>query len=106
MGESNLLRAIWDRHASRAALWRALCLGSWALTALALVLCLRLLNRPREVIRIGCDGIPQLVRLDTEQYTEPNEREMQAFVRGARSEFGRRYQAGGLPPPGPLDPTL
>ena len=81
MGESNLLRAIWERHASRAALWRALCLCSSVLTGLALVLCLRLLNRPREVIRIGCDGIPQLVRLDTEQYTEPNEREMQAFVR-------------------------
>lgn len=81
MGESNLLRAIWERHASRAALWRALCLVSGALTALALVLCLRLLDRPREVIRIGCDGIPQLVRLDNEQYSEPNEREMQAFVR-------------------------
>lgn len=77
----NLLRAIWDRHAHRAALWRGLCLGSSVLTALALLLCLRLLTRPREVIRIGCDGIPQLVRLDTEQYTEPNEREMQAFVR-------------------------
>ncbi len=77
----NLLRAIWDGHAHRAALWRALCLGSAAITALALFLSLRLLNRPREVIRIGCDGIPQLVRLDTEQYTEPNEREMQAFVR-------------------------
>ncbi len=77
----NLLRAIWERHVERAALWRALCLASGLTTGLALVLCLRLLNRPRDVIRIGCDGIPQLVRLDTEQYTEPNEREMQAFVR-------------------------
>ncbi len=80
----NLLRAIWERHAERAALWRVLCLGSAVLTALALLLSVRLLNRPREVIRIGCDGIPQLVRLDTEQYTEPNEREMQAFVLGGQ----------------------
>ena len=77
----NRLRAIWDGHANRAALWRALFLGSAAVTALALLLSLRLLGRPREVISIGCDGIPQLVRLDTEQYTEPNEREMQALVR-------------------------
>jgi hypothetical protein len=77
----NRLRAIWDGHANRAALWRALFLGSAAVTALTLLLSLRLLGRPREVIRIGCDGIPQLVRVDTEQYTEPNEREMQAFVR-------------------------
>lgn len=77
----NLLTAIWSRHAGQAAFWRALCLIQLALSGLALLLCARLLNRPREVVRIGCDGIPQLVRLDVEQYTEPNEREMQAFVR-------------------------
>jgi hypothetical protein len=32
------------------------------------------------VIRIGCDGIPQVVRLDNVAYSEPNEREIRAFA--------------------------
>jgi len=77
----NLFTALWKRHAQHAATWRALCLGQAVITALALVLCFTLLRRPREVVRIGCDGIPQLVRLDVQQYSEPNEHEIQAFVR-------------------------
>lgn len=77
----NLFTALWKRHAQHAATWRALCLGQAVLTALALGLCFTLLRRPREVVRIGCDGIPQLVRLDVQQYSEPNEHEIQAFVR-------------------------
>ena len=42
-------------------------------------------NDPRvepaqEVIRIGCDGIPQVVTLDSAAYSEPNEREIRAFA--------------------------
>jgi hypothetical protein len=77
----NLFTALWKRHAQHAATWRALCLGQAVITVLALVLAFTLLHRPREVVRIGCDGIPQLVRLDVQQYAEPNEREIQAFVR-------------------------
>lgn len=77
----NLFTALWKRHAQHAATWRALCLGQAGITALSLGLCFTLLHRPREVVRIGCDGIPQLVRLDVQQYSEPNEHEVQAFVR-------------------------
>ncbi len=76
-----LLTAVWKRHAQQAATWRALCLAQGAVSVLALGLCFHLLHKPREVVRIGCDGIPQLVRLDTVDYVEPNEREVQAFVR-------------------------
>jgi hypothetical protein len=77
----NRLTAVWKHHANQAATWRALCLGQGVVTALGLGLCYHLLQRPREVVRIGCDGVPQLVRLDVEQYSEPSEREIQAFVR-------------------------
>lgn len=77
----NLFTALWKRHAQHAATWRALCLGQAVITTLALSSTLVLLYRPREVVRIGCDGIPQLVRLDVQQYSEPNEHEIQAFVR-------------------------
>jgi hypothetical protein len=39
------------------------------------------------VIRIGCDGIPQLVTLDNAAYSEPNERE----IRGFATEFAVFY---------------
>jgi hypothetical protein len=32
------------------------------------------------VVRIGCDGIPQVVTLDSAAYSEPNEREIRAFA--------------------------
>lgn len=77
----NQLTAVWKRHAQQAATWRALCVGQGVVTALGLGLCSHVLQRPREVVRIGCDGIPQLVRLDTAAYVEPNENEVQAFAR-------------------------
>lgn len=77
----NLFTALWKRHAQHAATWRALCLGQAVVTVLSLGLVHTLLHRPREVVRVGCDGIPQLVRLDPRQYSEPNEHEIQAFVR-------------------------
>src|SRR5262249_59443674 len=47
---------------------------------LSLVTTIRVWNRPREIIRIGCDGIPQVVTLDNAAYAEPNEREIRAFA--------------------------
>src|SRR5262250_2328412 len=72
--------AIWASHEARARVWfRLFVLGALAL-GLSLVTTIRLWTRPREVIRIGCDGIPQVVTLDNAAYSEPNEREIRAFA--------------------------
>lgn len=72
--------AIWASHEARAKLWfRLFCIAVAAL-ALSLITTLRVWNRPREVVRIGCDGIPQVVALDNAAYSEPNEREIRAFA--------------------------
>ena len=79
--------AIWASHEARARVWFRL----FVLMAVGLVLSLattiRVWNRPREVIRIGCDGIPQVVTLDNAAYSEPNERE----IRGFATEFAVFY---------------
>ena len=72
--------AIWASHEARAKLWFRLFLLASAGLAVSLVTTIRVWNRPREVIRIGCDGIPQVVRLDNASYSEPNEREIRAFA--------------------------
>jgi hypothetical protein len=72
--------AIWASHEARARLWFRLFLLAAAGLALSLVTTIRVWNRPRDVIRIGCDGIPQVVRLDNAAYSEPNEREIRAFA--------------------------
>ena len=72
--------AIWASHEARAKLWFRLFLLASAGLAVSLVTTIRVWNRPREVIRIACDGIPQVVRLDNASYSEPNEREIRAFA--------------------------
>jgi hypothetical protein len=72
--------AIWASHEARARLWFRLFLFAAGGLVLSLVTTVRAWNRPREVIRIGCDGIPQVVTLDNVAYSEPNEREIRAFV--------------------------
>ena len=72
--------AIWASHEARARIWFRLFVVAVAGLALALVTTIRVWNRPREVIRIGCDGIPQVVTLDNASYSEPNEREIRAFA--------------------------
>jgi hypothetical protein len=72
--------AIWASHEARARLWFRLFVATAAALALSLVTTLRVWNRPREVIRIGCDGIPQVVTLDNAAYSEPNEREIRGFA--------------------------
>lgn len=72
--------AIWASHEARARVWRRLFLLASVTLILSLVTTIRVWNRPREVIRIGCDGIPQVVTLDKASYSEPNEREIRAFA--------------------------
>jgi hypothetical protein len=72
--------AIWASHEARARLWFRLFLLTTAALGLSLVTTIRLWTRPREVIRIGCDGIPQVVTLDNATYSEPNEREIRGFA--------------------------
>jgi hypothetical protein len=72
--------AIWASHEARARLWFRLFVATAAALVLSLATTLRVWNRPREVVRIGCDGIPQVVTLDSAAYSEPNEREIRAFA--------------------------
>jgi hypothetical protein len=72
--------AIWASHEARARLWFRLFLVTTAGLVLSLITTIRVWNRPREVVRIGCDGIPQVVTLDNVAYSEPNEREIRAFA--------------------------
>ena len=72
--------AIWASHEARAKLWFRLFLLTTAGLVLSLVTTIRVWNRPREVVRIGCDGIPQVVTLDNTAYSEPNEHEIRAFA--------------------------
>jgi hypothetical protein len=81
MGAStNRFIAIWASHEARARLWFRLFVLAAASLALSLVTTIRVWHRPREVVRIGCDGIPQVVMLDNQAYSEPNEREIRAFA--------------------------
>jgi hypothetical protein len=72
--------AIWASHEARARIWFRLFLVAAAGLVLSLVTTIRVWSRPREVVRIGCDGIPQVVTLDNAAYSEPNEREIRAFA--------------------------
>jgi len=49
--------AIWASHEARARLWFRLFLLTAASLILSLVTTIRVWNRPREVIRIGCDRV-------------------------------------------------
>ena len=83
--------AFWAAHERRALVYGRLLGVTLALLAVSLVNTYRAWNRPREVVRIGCDGIPQLVRVNDDVYSEPDEREIHAFavrfaVRAARAD--------------------
>src|SRR5438552_16801737 len=72
--------AVWASHEARARIWLRLFVVTLACLVLSLFTTIRVWNRPREVVRIGCDGIPQVVTLDKAAYSEPNEREIRAFA--------------------------
>jgi hypothetical protein len=77
--ESSRLVDFWRAADNRAQLWFWLFLAVSTALVLSLTTSIRLLNKPREVIRIGCDGVPQLFT-PTAQYSEPNEPEIRAFT--------------------------
>lgn len=72
--------AFWVGQERRARLygWIAACMTG--INVVAQVNLYRQAHREREVVRIGCDGIPQLVRVNDEVYAEPDEREIRAFA--------------------------
>jgi hypothetical protein len=83
--------AFWASYEMRATIWRRLCLVAASLLALSMVISARALARARtrEVIRIGCDGIPAVVTLAEPEYSDPNDRELQAFARRFAVQYAR-----------------
>jgi hypothetical protein len=82
--------AFWASHERRAQVYGRLLTVCLALLGLSLANTYRAWSQPREVVRIGCDGIPQLVRINEEVYQEPDEREIRAFA----SMFAVMYARG------------
>jgi hypothetical protein len=82
--------AVWASAEQRARVWFWLCLGSAGLSGLSLVATIRAHSRPREVIRIGCDGIPEVVRIEEPAYSDPSEREIRAFAAEFAEKVMRR----------------
>ena len=82
--------AVWASAEQRACVWFWLCLASAGLSGLSLVTTIRAHSRPREVIRIGCDGIPEVVRIEEPAYSDPSEREIRAFAAEFTEKLMRR----------------
>lgn len=89
---SNRAMAIWASAERRARAYGFMLLVSLAVTGLALLNTYKAWHREREVVRVGCDGIPQLVRVNDEVYAEADERELRAFV-AEFSVFFMRYDS-------------
>lgn len=88
MLEKNRMMAVWASADTRARVWFTVaCVTGLALFA-SLWTTIHLLNRPREVVRVGCDGVPQLVTI-TGAYDEPNDAEIRAFVTAFAIQYGR-----------------
>jgi hypothetical protein len=82
--------AVWASAEKRARVWFWLCLTSTSLLALSLATTIRVQSHPREVIRVGCDGIPQVVRIEEPAYSDPSEREIRAFAADFAEKVMRR----------------
>lgn len=80
MARENRFIALWAAHETRAKVWFRLFVLAIVALFLSLLTTLRVWSRPREVIRVGCDGIPQVVRIDEDVYAEPDQREIRAFA--------------------------
>jgi len=81
--------AFWQSAEERALFWHRAALFEGLTLVLSLVVSGRLLARPREVVRIGCDGIPQLVTINEAVYSEPDEREIRAFATAFATFYAR-----------------
>lgn len=88
----NRAMAIWASSERRARAYGFMLLVSLCVTGLALLNTYKAWHREREVVRVGCDGIPQLVRVNDEVYAEADERELRAFV-AEFSVFFMRYDS-------------
>jgi hypothetical protein len=72
--------AFWATAERRASIWFRIAAIQAVLLGLTLVTLGRVVARPREVIRIACDGIPQVVQINEAVYSEPAEQEIRAFA--------------------------
>jgi len=81
--------AFWATAETRARVWFRIALAQTIVLFLCLLVVARVLGRPREVIRIGCDGIPQVVRINDAVYSEPAEQEIKAFAATFASFYAR-----------------
>lgn len=88
--EGNRFIAVWASYELRARVWFGVAAVSVALLALSLTANIQAWRKPREVIRIGCDGIPQAVRIEEPAYSEPSELELRAFAAQFGALFLRR----------------
>jgi len=86
----NRFVSLWH-HAEQSAraCWIACCLEA-GLAVLSLTVAIKLINRPREVVRVGCDGIPALLKIDEPRNSEPDEREIRAFATAFATFYVRR----------------
>jgi hypothetical protein len=73
--------AVWAERDRRAAVYGWLVMALLARGIFTEVNLYQLRHKEREVVRVGCDGIPQLVRVNDEVYSEPDEREIRAFAK-------------------------
>jgi hypothetical protein len=80
MKPANNAIAFWQSHERRARVYGSALIGMSFMNVMAQVNLYREAHKEREVVRIGCDGIPQLVRLNDEVYAEPDLREIRAFA--------------------------
>ena len=72
--------AFWQSHERRARLYGVALAVMAVINLMSQVNLYRQSHKEREVVRIGCDGIPQLVRVNDQVYAEPDEREIHAFA--------------------------
>lgn len=79
----------WRSADERAAFWHRLALLEGVPLVLSLIVAGRALGKPREVIRIACDGIPQVVTINEAVYSEPDEREVRAFATAFANFYAR-----------------
>lgn len=77
---SNRLMRLWTSHEQAKKHYRRLFIGCAVLLGLSLLDRFRMYSRELDVIRVGGDGVAQVVRLDRESYSEPNELEIRAFA--------------------------
>ena len=80
LASSNRLMRLWASHEEAKKHYRRLFIGCAVLLAVSVLDRCREYSRELDVVRVGADGVAQVVRLDRESYSEPNELEIRAFA--------------------------